>query len=63
VGVGAADDKVDVVTLDDSEITPAAPEPLRKSPKDRKKKKQKRSTAQRDADGRFVIRLKEAGPA
>jgi hypothetical protein len=48
--------------LDDSEITPAVPEPPRKSPKDKKKKKRNR-VAQQDADGRLVIRLKKAGPA
>jgi hypothetical protein len=62
VGVGAAEDDVDIVTLDNFEIMPAAPEPPRKSSKDRKKKKRKR-VAQRDADGRLVIWLKEAGPA
>jgi hypothetical protein len=50
VGVGAAEDDVDIITLDDSEIMPAAPEPPRKWPKERKKKKRKR-VAQRDADG------------
>jgi hypothetical protein len=62
VGVGAAQDDVDIVTLDESEITPAAPEPPRKSPKERKKKKRKRA-AQRDTDGRLIIRLMEAGSA
>jgi hypothetical protein len=51
---------VDIVTLEDSEMTPVAPEPPRKSLK--KKKKRKRA-AQRDEDGRLVIRLTEAGSA
>jgi hypothetical protein len=53
---------VDIVTLEDSEITPVAPKPLRKSPKGRKKKRRKRAV-QRDEDGRLVIRLTEAGSA
>jgi hypothetical protein len=60
VGVGAAEDDVDIVTLDDSKITPVVPEPPRKSPKDKKKKKRKRA-AHLDADGQLVIRLKKAG--
>jgi poly-gamma-glutamate capsule biosynthesis protein CapA/YwtB (metallophosphatase superfamily) len=51
-----AEDDVDIVTLEDSEITPVALEPPRKSPKERKKKRQKRA-AQRDEHGRLVIRL------
>jgi hypothetical protein len=39
VEVGAADDDVDIVTLDDLEITHVVPEPPKKSPKDKKKKK------------------------
>jgi hypothetical protein len=62
IGVGAAEDDVDIVTLEDSEITPVAPEPPRKSPKERKKKRRKRA-AERDEDGRLVIRLTEAGSA
>jgi hypothetical protein len=43
VGVGAAEHDVDIVTLDDSEIKPVVPEPPKKSPKHKTKKKQKRS--------------------
>jgi hypothetical protein len=42
VGVGAADEDVDIVTLDDSEITPAVPEAPKKLPKEKRKKKQKK---------------------
>jgi hypothetical protein len=58
IGVGAVEDDVDIVTLEDSEITPVAPEPPWKLPKERKKKRQKRA-AQRDEDGRLVIWLTE----
>jgi hypothetical protein len=60
VEVGVADDEVDIITLDDWEITPVVPEPPKKSPKDKKKKKRKR-LAQREADGQLVIRLKNTG--
>jgi hypothetical protein len=60
VGVGAADEDVDIVTLDDSETTPAVPEPPKKSPKEKRKKKRKK-LAQRESDGRLVIRLRNAG--
>jgi hypothetical protein len=45
VGVGAAGDDVEIVTLDNSEIMLAVPEPPRKSPNDKKKKKTKESGA------------------
>jgi hypothetical protein len=41
VGVGAADEDVDIVTLDDSEITLVVPEHPNKSPKEKRKKKRK----------------------
>jgi hypothetical protein len=53
---------VDIVTLDDSETTPAVPEPPKKSPKEKRKKKRKKA-AQQESDGRLVIRLKKAGSA
>jgi septal ring-binding cell division protein DamX len=62
VGVGAADDDVDIVTLDDLETTPAVPEPPKKSPKEKRRKKRKKA-AQQESDGRLVIRLKKAGSA
>jgi hypothetical protein len=36
VGVGVADEEVDIVTLEDLETTPAVPEPPKKSPKEEK---------------------------
>jgi hypothetical protein len=64
VGVGAAgsDAEVDIITLDDKEIAPAAPELPKKSPKEKRKKKRKRSTTQ-ESEGRLVIRLKTTGSA
>jgi hypothetical protein len=62
VGVGVVEDDEELVTLDDSEIPPAVPEPLKKSPKDKRKEKWKRSV-QQETDGRLVIRLKKVGPA
>jgi hypothetical protein len=62
VDVGTAEDNVDIINLDASEITPAIPEDVRKSPKEKHKKKRRRS-AQRQADGRLVIQLKTAGSA
>jgi hypothetical protein len=62
VRVGAADDDVDIVTLDDSETTPAVPEPPKKSPKEKRTKKRKKA-AQQESDGRLVIRLKKTGYA
>jgi hypothetical protein len=52
---------VDIITLDDSEITPVVPEPPKKSPKEKWKKQKK--VAQHESDGRLVIRLKKAGSA
>jgi hypothetical protein len=52
---------VEIVTLDDSETTPVVPEPPKKSPTEKRKKKWKKS-AQPEFDGRLVIRLKKAGP-
>jgi hypothetical protein len=62
IGVGAAEDDVEIVNLEDSGITPVAPEPPRMSPKEKRKKRRKRA-AQRDEDGWLVIRLNEAGSA
>jgi hypothetical protein len=62
VGVGAANEDVDIVTLYDSETTPAVPKPPKKSPKEKRKKKRKK-WAQQESDGRLVIRLKKAGSA
>jgi hypothetical protein len=62
VRVGASEDDVDIINLDDSEITPAVPEPLKKSPKDKRKKGRKK-LAQQEIDGRLVIRFKKAGSA
>jgi hypothetical protein len=50
VRVGAADHDVDIVTLDDSEITPAVPEPQKETPKEKQKK-----AAQQESDSRLVI--------
>jgi hypothetical protein len=58
--VGTAEDNVDIINLDESEITPTVPEDVRKSPKEKRNKKRRRS-AQRETDGRLVIRLKTAG--
>jgi hypothetical protein len=62
VRVGAADEDVDINTLDDSETMSAVPEPPKKSLKEKRKKKRKKS-AQQESDSRLVIRLKKAGPA
>jgi hypothetical protein len=43
VDVGTAEDDVDIINLDESEITPAGPEDVRKSPKEKRKKKRRRS--------------------
>jgi hypothetical protein len=43
VGVGAADEDVDTITLNDSEITPVVPEPPKKSQKEKWKKKRKKA--------------------
>jgi hypothetical protein len=62
VEVGAVEDDVDIINLDDSEIMPTAPETIRKSPKEKRKKKRRRS-AQEETDGRLVIQLRTAGSA
>jgi hypothetical protein len=62
VDVGTAEDNVDIINLDESEITPVVPEDVRKSPKEKRKKKRRRS-AQRETNGRLVIRLKTASSA
>jgi hypothetical protein len=62
VDVGTADDNMDILNLDESEITSAVPEDIRKSPKEKRKKKRRRS-AQRETDGRLVIRLRTTGSA
>jgi hypothetical protein len=62
VGVGAADEDVDIVTLDDSETTPAVPEPPKKSPKEKHKKKRKK-LVQQESDSQLVIRSKKPSPA
>jgi hypothetical protein len=62
VGVGAAEDEVHIINLDDSETTPAAAEPLKQSPKKKRKKKRKRS-AQQETDGQLVIRFKKESSA
>jgi hypothetical protein len=51
---------VDIITLYDEEIAPAAPEPPKKSPK---KKKKRNKSAQPESEGRVVIRLKTVDPA
>jgi hypothetical protein len=48
IGVGAADEDVDIITLDDSEIMLAVPEPPKKSPKEKQKKKRKKSAQPAD---------------
>jgi hypothetical protein len=39
VDVGTAEEDVDIINLDPSEITPVVPEDVRKSPKEKRKKK------------------------
>jgi hypothetical protein len=53
------EDDVDIINLDGSEITPATPKLVKKSPKEKRKKKWKRP--QWEADGQLVIKLKNAG--
>jgi hypothetical protein len=55
-----ADDDVDIITLEVMES--AVPDPPKKSPKDKRKKKWRKS-AHQDPDGRRASRLKTAGPA
>jgi hypothetical protein len=62
IGVGAAEDDVEIVILEDLGITPVPPEPPRMSPKEKRKKRRKRA-AQRNEDGWLVIRLNETGSA
>jgi hypothetical protein len=42
IGVGAADDGVEIVNLKDSELTPVAPEPPRISPAEKRPRRWKR---------------------
>jgi hypothetical protein len=58
--VGAAEADVDIVNLEESELTPATPETVRKSPKEKQKSKRRRS-AEQETDGQLVIRLKTTG--
>jgi hypothetical protein len=62
IGVGAAEDDVEIVILEDSGIAPVAPEPPRISPKEKRKKRRKRAV-QRKEDGQLVIWLNEASSA
>jgi hypothetical protein len=62
IGVGAAEDDVEIVIMEDSGITPVTPEPPRMSPKEKRKMRRKRA-AQRNEDGQLVIGLNEAGSA
>jgi hypothetical protein len=56
IGVRAADDDVEIVNLEDSGLTPVAPEPPRMSPKEKRTKRRKRP-APRKEKGRLIIRL------
>jgi hypothetical protein len=62
IGVGAAEDDVEIVNLEDSELTPVAPEPPRISPKEKRTKRRKRP-ANRKEKGRLIIRLNETSSA
>jgi hypothetical protein len=65
VGEGAArpDSEVEIMTFEEEEkITHVVPEPPRKSPKEKRKKK-RRISALQESEGRIVIRLKTTGSA
>jgi hypothetical protein len=58
ISVGAADDGVEIVNLEDSEQTPVAPEPPRITPTDKRPRRRK-MPAHRKKKGRLIIRLRE----
>jgi hypothetical protein len=62
IGVGAADDGVEIIDLEELEQTPVAPEPPRQSPA-KKRARRRKMPAHRKKKGRFVIRLKETSSA
>jgi hypothetical protein len=62
IDVGAADDDVEIVNLEDSGLTPVVPEPPRISPKEKRTRRRKRP-AKRKEKGRLIIRLTETSSA
>jgi hypothetical protein len=58
IGVGAADDGVEIIDLEESEQTPVAPEPPRRSPVEKRSRRRK-MPAHRKKKGRLIIRLRE----
>jgi hypothetical protein len=62
IGVGAADDGVEIIDLEESEQPPVVAEPPRRSPAETRARRRKRP-AHRKAKGRFIIRLRETSSA
>jgi hypothetical protein len=62
IGVGPADDGVEIINLEESEQTPVAPEPPCRSPAEKRARRRK-MPAHRQQKGRLIIRLRETSSA